>query len=791
MAKGKGYDAEEAEKKWQNYWEKEKIYKFDSKSKKKIYSIDTPPPYASAGHLHVGHALSYTQFEIIARIMRQLGFNVYFPPGYDDNGLPTEKYVEEKLGIDKNKVNREEFRRICLKESKKAEDIYTNNVFKKLGHSYDWDLLYQTISPESQKVAQTAFLKLIKKGDCYRAREPVIWCTKHETALAQAEVEDLARKTKLNYIDFNIENSNEKVTIATTRPELLSSCVGVFVNPKDKRYKNLVGKSLNVPLFNYDVKVMEDEKVDIDFGTGIVMVCTFGDNTDIEWWKKHKLELKISINEKGKLNEKAGKYAGLGLKEAREKIIEDLEKEGRLKKQEELEQTVGSCWRCSTPVEYLVKEQWFIKTLSYKKQLLQYGKKVKWHPDFMRIRYENWVQNLGWDWCISRQRYYGIPIPVWYCDNCKEIILPKEAELPVDPTIVKKKCDKCGKDARADTDVFDTWMTSSNSPEVACRWLEKQDLYKKLVPMNLRPQSHDIIRTWAFYTILKSFLLFKRIPWKDITINTFVLDDKGKGMSKSKGNVVWADELLKRFNVDAFRYWVGTASLGSDLPFKEQDLVAGSRFLTKLWNASKFVLMNLKNYKLKKPKKIEVIDKWMLDKTSNLVEEVKKLYLDYNIAEGKRKVENFFWKDFADNYLEIVKNRVYNGSKEEKESAFFTLYSSLLAILKLIAPIMPHITEEIYHMKFAKDEQCKSIHISKWPDLKFKDKKSKEVGDLLVKIVSKVRQEKAKKQKSVKAEIILTLDKKDKSKLKGVAGDLGAVLNSKQIKEGKFKVEFV
>ncbi len=653
------YDSKAVEDKWRKFWDKENIYKFDPKSKKQVYSIDTPPPYASAGHLHVGHALHYTQFEIIARIMRMLGKNVYFAPGYDDNGLPTEKYVEEKFKINKSKVDRVEFRKLCLEESKKVEKIYTEKVFKTLGHSFDWDLVYQTISPESQKVAQMSFLKLIDKRECYRAKEPTIWCSKHETALAQAEVEDLDRTTKLNYIEFG---DKEKIVVATTRPEFLPACVGIFVHPEDKRYKKLVGKEIMVPLFNYNVKVRTDEKVDPEFGTGIVMICTFGDNTDIEWWKKYKLDLKMCLDKEGRMTDIAGKYKGMKIKDAQEAILKDLDKEGRLKKQEPLEQTVGSCWRCSTPVEYIVTDQWFISTLKHKKKLLEMGKKVNWYPKFMRVRYNDWVKNLAWDWAISRQRYYGIPIPVWYCDKCGEILLPSEKELPIDPMQKNKKC-KCGGKGIPEKDVFDTWMTSSNSPEVALRWLENPSQYKKLAPMSLRPQSHDIIRTWAFYTILKSYLLFDRIPWKDITIGTFILDSKGKGMSKSKGNAIWADELIEKYGVDVFRYWVGTASLGNDLPFKEQELVAGQKFMNKLWNASNFVFMNLKDYKGKKPKKLEETDNIFLEELNNMVVKSKKYYREYNIAGAKREIENFFWGDFADNYIELVKKRVYQGRK--------------------------------------------------------------------------------------------------------------------------------
>jgi len=778
------YDSKKIEETWKKHWDREKIFRFNPKSKRSIFSIDTPPPYASSGHLHIGHALHYTQFEIIARIMRLLGREVYFPPGFDDNGLPTEKYVEEKLGINKKKVSREEFRKLCRKESEKIEKQYAERVLKRLGHSYDWSLLYTTISPEAQKIAQTSFLRLVKKKDCYRAEEPVIWCPYHETALAQAEVEDLKRQTKLNYIYFDTEDG-EQVQIATTRPEFLPACVGVFVNPKDKKNKKLIGKNLIVPLFKHKVKVRADEKVEMDFGTGIVMVCTFGDNTDIEWWKKHKLELRNLLNKDGSLNELAGKYKGLSIAEARGEILEDLRAEGRLGKQELLQQTVGSCWRCSTPVEYIVTKQWFVKTLKYKKELIKRAGQINWKPEFMRKRFENWTENLAWDWIISRQRYYGIPIPAWYCD-CGEILLPDEKELPIDPLEVRKKCEKCGKQMTPDKDVFDTWMTSSNSPEVAGRWLENPKQYKKIAPFSLRPQSHDIIRTWAFYTILKSHLLFNRIPWKNVMIGTYVLSAEGKGMHKSKGNAVWADEIIEKYSVDAFRYWVGSASIGSDLPFKEQELVAGKKFLNKLWNASKFVIMNLKNRK--KPAKLEKIDLWMLQELVDMEKQVKKFYENYNISEARKKIEAFFWHNFCDNYLEIVKDRIYNN-KKGRESAQYTLYYSLLTILKLFSPITPFITEEIYQSYFKKYEKDRSIHISEWPDLKIKRSKDAEkLGKLFISILQKVRKFKAEKKVSVKKPIILYLEKNKIKKLGKAEEDLKAVTNA-EIREGRFKIQ--
>ena len=789
----KKYDHKEAEKKWTKYWEKEGIYKYNPKSKKPVYVIDVPPPYASAGHLHVGHALHYTQFEITARLKRMQGFNVHFAPCFDNNGLPTEKYVEEKFGIDKSSTKRADFVKLCREESAKVEKVYSDKVFRRLGHSFDWDLLYTTIDPESQRVSQSSFLDLVKKGDCYRSEEPTIWCTNHQTALAQAEVEDFERDTKLHYIYFDSDEG--KLEIATTRPELLASCVGVFVHPNDKRYKKLVGKKAKVPLFDYEVPIMKDEKVDMEFGSGIVMVCTFGDSTDIEWWKKHKLPLKISINENGTLNEVAKKYKGMKLLKAREAILEDLDKKKKLIKQEKLHQTVGGCWRCSTPVEFIVTKQWFINTLKYKKQLISQGKKVKWYPEFFSKRYENWVKNLNWDWCISRQRYYGVPIPVWYCRKCGEPVFPDEKDLPVDPMKdkPKKKC-KCGsKSFVPEKDVFDTWMTSSMTPQISTRWLENPKEFTKKFPNSLRPQSHDIIRTWAFYTILKSYLHFKETPWKDISIGTFVLDESGRGMSKSKGNVVWADKILDNHSVDAFRYWVGTASYGNDLLFKEQDIISGEKTVTKLWNASKFAIMHLEDFDDKKPRKMELMDLAMLSKLNDLTKSVIDKFDKFEYGKANQEIYNFFWNDFCDDYLEIAKDRLYNPDKRGitgRKSAQYTLYKTLFGLLKLFAPVMPFITEEIYHLYFDKIEKVKSIHLCEFEnyDKKLKDEVAEKTWNKFIEVLDKVREYKAKHNKSLKEEIILTFGDEEKLLLDLVLGDLKAVTKAKEILVGKFNI---
>jgi len=745
------YDPKEVEAKWQKEWEKLGIYSFNPDSDKPIYGIDTPPPYASAYHLHMGHAMHYSQFEFMARFWRMNGKNVFFPIGFDDNGLPTEKHVEQVHKIDKSRTTRDEFKRLCLEETEKIEEQFMRPMFKHLGFSCDWNIFYRTIDEWCQTVAQRSFLDLYKKGFVYRSEEPTLWCPHHETALAQAEVEDLDRETTLAYIDFALAEEEGSITIATTRPEFLPACVGIFVHPDDKRYRHLVGKKAKVPLFGQVVPIMKDEKVEPEFGTGIVMICTFGDSTDIEWWKKHDLPLRICVDEKGLTTEIAEDYQGLAIPDARKKILEDLDKQGFVKDKERIPQVVGACWRCDTPVEFIVTEQWFIKTLDFKDKLIEQGRKIKWYPDFYRKRYENWVENLAWDWCISRQRYFGIPIPVWYCEDCGDVVVAKEEDVPVNPEHDAPPIDSCPKcnssNLRPDLDVFDTWMTSSMTPQIATRWRDDEDLFKRTFPMSMRPQAHDIIRTWAFYTILKAWLHNKDIPWTDVMMSGHGLDDHGKGMSKSRGNVVLPDEVVKKYSADAVRFWAASVTLGDDLAYRETDVAKGQKFLTKLWNASRFVGLHLDGHTPAEAP-LELLDKWILSELHDIVDEGTKYFEKYEYSKTKSRMENFFWHDFCDDYIEMVKHRLYNPDiygEESKAAAQNTLYSVHLACLKVLAPVIPHITEEIYQEIFKSTQGDVSLHVSEWPKVKDYplDETAKEQGVVLKDSIASIRRYKA------------------------------------------------
>jgi valyl-tRNA synthetase len=781
------FDFKEIENKWKTYWEKEKIYRFDSKSKKKIYSVDTPPPYIS-GRMHIGHAFSYSQQDFMVRFNRMKGFSIFYPFGTDDNGLPTERFIEKTNDVKSKDMGRLDFIKLCLKTLKDVTPSCIQD-FRNLAISADYEIYYSTIDDHSRKLSQKSFIDLYKMGESYQREFPTMWCPECQTSIAQAELEDKEEQSLFSTLKFQC--GGKDLLIATTRPEMLQACVAVFVNPSDKRYSNLIGKRAKIPLFDFEVPIIADNSATIDKGTGALMVCSYGDKYDVDAINKYKLNPKLIFDKSGKIN--SGEYSGLKVKEARKKILEDLKKSNLIEEQKEINHTVNVHDKCGTPIEFIPTKQWFIKVLDKKKKLIEQGNKVKWYPEFMHKRYDNWVNGLEWDWSISRNRHFGVPIPVWECKKCGEVIIADEKELPVDPLQIKKKCPKCKLEAEPEKMVFDTWATSSLTPQIAANL--KGAAGKIKLPFSLRPQGHDIIRTWAFYTIVKSYLHENEIPWTDITISGNV-SLGGEKMSKSKGNVVSPIDVMNNYGADALRFWAAGCKLGSDLDYQEKDLVAGTKMINKLINASKFVFMNLEDYKGKKPKKLEKLDELFLTKLNRLVEESTENFSNYEYSKVKQDVEHFFWSDFCDNYLEIVKKRVYQGKGEEKVSAQYALYKSLLIMLKLIAPIMPFITEEIYQTYFKKTEKTKSIHICEWPE---EEKvKQKELDELFkfahfVDILEQVRKWKSSNQKPMNSEVILTLEKVAISPLgDNLIDDLKAVTNAKEINEGnQFRVDFV
>lgn len=775
-------DLKAIEEKWRNYWDKEKIYKFNPNSKKKIFSIDTPPPTVS-GKMHIGHAFSFSQQDFIARFKRMAGFEVFYPFGTDDNGLPTERLIEKLKNIKSKSMSRADFIKICLKTIKDITPDFVKD-WKNLGISADYEINYSTIDNRSQKISQSSFVELCKKHRIFKEEFPTIYCPECQTPIAQAELEDKKQTTFFTTLKFKAEGKD--LPIATTRPELLGACVAIFINPKDKRYKSLLNKKAIVPLFNYSVPIIADPSADMEKGTGVLMVCSYGDKYDIDAIKKNKLSPKIILNKNGTLNEKAKDYQNLTIKEARKKILESLKNKNLIIEQKTIENTVNTHDKCGTEIEFLPTEQWFIKILDKKSELISQGKKINWHPKYMFKRYENWIKGLEWDWSISRERHFGVPIPAWHCRKCNEIILPKESELPIDPIQAKKTCQKCNSTAEPETKVLDTWATSSLTPQIASSLTNNQIK----IPFSLRPQAHDIIRTWAFYTITKSYLHEAQIPWKDIIISGFVKLE-GEKMSKSKGNVIAPQNIMEQHGSDALRSWAASSKLGEDIDYQEKDIVTGKKFITKILNATNFVFLNLKYQKISP--KLEETDRLLLFQLNNLIKNTTKAFSEYNYSKAKLEVDSFFWKAFADNYLEIVKNRVYQGSEQEKASAFYTLYHSLLAITKLFAPITPYITEEIYQTYFKQHEKDKSIHISNWPtQLKIKEKKQDEQNwNLFIEILSKIRQAKSQAKKSMNSPVILTLPKDTSTTLNPCLSDLKAVICAKEIKEGAFNVQFL
>jgi valyl-tRNA synthetase len=777
----KRYNHVEAEDRWKKFWEKEKVYKFDPRSKK-VYSIDTPPPTVS-GDMHIGHSFSYAHEDFIARYRRMNG-SVFYPFGTDDNGLPTERLVENLKKVKSKKMPRGDFIKLCLKTLKEISPKFIQD-WKDLGISCDYDVFYSTIDDNSRRVSQESFIELYKKGLIYRKEFPTIWDTHFQTPVAQAELEDKEKSTLFSTLKFFV--GKKELLIATTRPELLGACVAVFVNPGDKRYRDLIGKKAKIPLFGHEVPIIADKSAEVDKGTGVLMVCSYGDKYDVDAINRHKLEPIDFMNLDGTV--KIGEYKSMSMEEARKKVLEDLDKKGLIKEQKEIAHIVNVYEKSGKEIEFLPTEQWFIKILDKKKELIKQGKKINWYPGFMFKRYENWIEGLDWDWSISRERHFGIPIPVWYCKKCDEVILPGAKELPIDPTKDKpnKKC-KCGSSSFTPEErVLDTWATSSLTPQLASSLVNK----KVNIPYSLRPQAHDIIRTWAFYTITKAYLHENKIPWKDIMVSGFVTL-KGKKMSKSKGISVNPREVMNKYGSDALRFWAAGASLGKDLPYNEEDIILGTKIVTKLWNASKFSIMHLEDFNNKKVE-LDLVDAGIISKFNDLVKECTEAFDKYEYSKVRMFAESFFWNTICDNYLEIAKDRLYNPEKRGKESrrsAQYTLYYLILNTLKLFAPVMPFITEEIYHLYFDKKEKKKSIHICEWSkvDKKLKNEAAEKTWEKFVEILGRVREAKAKHNKSMKHEIVLTISDEDRKILMPALEDLKAVCNAKDILFGKFNI---
>ncbi len=753
----KRYDPGAAERRLQRSWQKEGIYHFEPHRSAPVFSIDTPPPTVS-GELHLGHVYSYSQADFIARFWRMNGFNVFYPMGFDDNGLPTERLVERSAGIHADEVGRNAFIEKCLQVSEEAEVEY-ERLWRRMAISIDWRYTYRTIDELSRRTSQWSFIDLYRKGLVYHQEAPTIWCPECGTAIAQADLNDLDRESVFYTLAFSLEGE-ERLAIATTRPELLPACVAVFVHPEDERTRHLAGRSVRVPIFGQEVPLLADDAVDPDIGTGVVMCCTFGDAVDIEWWRRYQLPLRVVLDGNGRLNGMADKYIGLTPIEARHQIVKELNERGLLLDHRQFIQSVRIHERCDTPIEYLVTGQWFIQVLKFKDELLRAGEQVIWHPDHMHVRYRDWVENLQWDWCISRQRTFGVPFPLWYCNDCGEVILADDSQLPVDPreSLPGEPCVCGGTSFTPEEDVMDTWATSSLTPQIVGRWLIDDQFYAQVFPMSFRPQSHEIIRTWAFYTIVKSLHHFGVVPWKVAAISGWGLSPRGVGkISKSRGGGPMTPlEMIKLYSADAVRYWAASTGLGKDSIINQEKIQAGAKLVTKLWNVARFSQRFLTDYvppALTPP--ILATDRWILSRLQHTLKLATEAYNNYDYATAKSVTETFFWTDLADNYIELVKQRLYDEPGEALDGARFALYHVLLITIKLLAPILPHVTEVIYLLLFADIEEQKSIHLSSWPkgEPSWKDGVAEEVGAILVGMTKAVRRKKSEQHLSLATEL--------------------------------------
>ena len=756
--------------KWNTFWQEKGVYSFDRNSpRENNFSIDTPPPTVS-GMLHMGHIFSYTQTDFIARFKRMSGKNVFYPMGFDDNGLPTERLVEKTKKINAWEIGREGFRQECMDVVNEAEKEF-KELFTSIALSVDWSFLYQTISRECITISQMSFLDLLEKGHIYRSLEPTIWDPIDRTALAQADLEDIQVKGIMSQIKFATED-NKDLVISTTRPELLPACVALLYNKNDPRYQHLAKVYATTPIFKQKVPILADDDVEMEKGTGLVMCCTFGDATDVTWWKKYKLPLKVILDSSGKIVVNESDFKGNELaratcekinnkkaSQARLDMLEVLKENDLLISQTEVERMVKCAERSKHPVELLVTPQWFIRVLDKKELLLEKADECKWHPEHMKARIQDWIKGLNWDWCISRQRYFGVPFPVWYSKRAGEegkVLLATKEQLPADP-LTSLPSGYSKEEVDPDFDVMDTWATSSITPQLNTQYISKQfnlrkDLHDKLFPFDLRPQAHEIIRTWAFYTIVKSALHGNSIPWKNLAISGWVLAADKTKMSKSKGNVVTPLGLIQENSADAVRYWASSSKLGADIAYSDAAFAIGKKLINKLWNAAKFsssfgVLAG-------GAKVTNSTDKWILSKLHMLVTEATSAFEQFEYCKARDMTEHFFFSDFCDNYLELIKVRAYDTDNKDaggKASAVFTLQIVLKTLLKLFAPFLPYITEELHSLLF---DDAKSVHErGGWPlskDLLF-SKTDHVGGEIVIEILNVVRKFKSDKHLSMKA----------------------------------------
>ncbi len=726
------------EEKWQQHWQKVEAYKFVDDRKKPLYVIDTPPPYTN-GVLHMGHVSDYSYIDMIARYKRMKGFNVFYPQGWDTMGFPTERTVEKKYG---KGLSDAEF-------IKKCEELSTENLSAmrkqmiRMGYSMDMSHEYITmLKPYTAKV-QLSLLLLYEKGLVYRGRHAVYWCPYCKTPIAREETEDKEEKTTLNYINFELADKSGTITIATTRPELLHACVALAVNPNDEKNKGYIGKKVIVPIFNREVEVIGDTDVEIGFGTGAEMICTFGDKKDLMLFHRHKLPEIQAIDEEGKLIN-AGKYNGLSINEARSAIISDLKQMGLLVKREEILHTVKVHDRCSNPIELLSSTQWFIKTTEFAEQIKKQANEIKWIPEFTKRYLLDWADYIDWDWVISRERRFDTPLPFWYCEDCGEIIPAKEEMLPVDPRVDKppvEKCPKCGGKVVGAKQTCDVWVDSAITPLVIAGW--PNEGYERYFPADLRVNATEIIRTWDFYTIFQTWALTGKIPFKTLFVHGLILAPDNKKMSKSLGNVIGPEELIEKYSADSVRMWAAlSGAVGKDRALLFNDVKYAYSFLVKLFNSFEFIFKAIEGFDGSFEKEyLSSFDKYMLSRLNSLIKSVDKHYDEFDFFAAANELINFYWHEFCDYYIEEIKHVVYGKDEKRKRAVQYVLSEAADSMLRMLAPIVPHAAEELYTRL-----KKKSVHAQEFPKCNEEliDQKAEEEGLSLNEVISAVRKEKTK-----------------------------------------------
>ncbi len=730
----------ESEEEILDLWSKEDIYTFDPDSGKTVYTVDTPPPYLS-GPMHVGQVIHYTQIDINARFRRMQGFEVNFPLGIDRNGLPVEVRVERAFGFKMHETPRDIFIQKCKETLDQDEEIVVQG-FKRLGigfNTYEQEGSYRTDSPRYRAVTQATFIDIWNKGLVYRDYRPNNWCFDCGTTIADAEVEYSERPTTLHYLYFHVQGM-DPIRIATTRPELLCACGAVFVHPDDARYRAYTGKKAKVPLFDLEVPIIESDTAQMEFGTGALMVCSYGDQADVMAFRDFALKPIAAISPDGTMTDAAGEYSGMRIEDARREIIKDLKEKGLLYQEEASVQRVPLCWRSKTPIEFIAMEEYYVKQTDFVEDLLEIARTGTFFPSHHRQVLIDWLNRVTVDWPVSRRRYYGTELPIWYCNSCNEPVLPKPGEPRYyqpwreDPPFYK--CPKCKSDEGFTGEVrtFDTWMDSSISGLYVAGYLYDDELFKKLFGNVMRPQGKDIVRTWLYYSLLRTYQLLEKPAFSEMWISGHVVDEKGETMSKSKGNSPPPMPFVEKYGADAMRlFGVMEAGLGSDIRFSEDRLAGVSRFITKLWNVARFISMFPVPQRTDF-KKLTPVDQWILAETSQLIE---KILPDCEVLDFHRpsmEIRGFTWNLFADHIIEMLKGRCFNTdgefSQEEQESAWFVLHEVLMVLLKALAPITPYITDKICRELY----DTKGIHRNLYPSVQDEWKsKLTEHTDMLLK----------------------------------------------------------